>query len=220
MSTRSPISRLPTGRRAWVLIAGAAVISIVGLAGLGYALGYIGGSSTSTGVAPHFVDQAASAGLNHTYGGGAAYDVGGGVAVFDCDDDGRPDVYLAGGADPAALYRNDSPVGGDLAFTKLPDATTDLTGVEGAYPIDIDGDGKVDLAVLRLGETELLRGLGGCRFERANEKWSFDGGNDYATAFSATWEGANLMPTLALGRYLKLDAAGKPTLDCAESELL
>ena len=213
-------SRLPAGRRAWVLIAGAAVISIVGLAGLGYGLGYIGGSSTSTGAVPRFVDQAASAGLSHTYAGGADYDVGGGVAVFDCDDDGRPDVYLAGGADPAALYRNASRVGGDLAFTKLPDATTDLTGVQGAYPIDIDGDGKVDLAVLRLGETQLLSGLGGCRFERANEKWSFDGGNGYATAFSATWEAGNKMPTIALGRYLKLDAAGKPTLDCAESEIL
>jgi hypothetical protein len=211
--------RLPAGRRGWtVLIAGAAVVSIVGLAGLGYGLGYIGGPSY-VGAAPHFIDQAASAGLDHVYDGDTSYDVGGGVAVFDCDDDGRPDVYLAGGANPAALYRNDSTVGGDLAFTRLSDATTGLTGVQGAYPIDIDGDGKVDLAVLRLGETQLLRGLGGCRFERANEKWSFDGGG-YSTAFSATWEGANQLPTLAIGRYLKLDAAGKPTLDCDESELL
>ncbi len=68
--------------------------------------------------------------------------------------------------------------GKTLAFTPIPAATTDLTGVQGAYPIDIDGDGNVDLVVLRLGETELLRGLGGCRFEKANAAWSFDGGND------------------------------------------
>ena len=37
--------------------------------------------------------------------------VGGGVAAFDCDDDGRPELYLAGGANPAALFHNDSPVG-------------------------------------------------------------------------------------------------------------
>jgi enediyne biosynthesis protein E4 len=213
------MSRLTIGRRGWALIAGAAVISFVGLAGLGYGLGYIGGSSF-VGTAPRFIDQAASAGLNHVYDGDASYDVGGGVAVFDCDDDGFADVYLAGGANAAALYRNDSTVGGDLAFTKLSDPTTDLTGVQGAYPIDIDGDGEVDLAVLRLGETQLLRGLGGCRFERANERWAFDGGDAYSTSFSATWEGTNQLPTLAVGRYLKVDAAGKPTLDCDQSELL
>jgi hypothetical protein len=213
-------SRLPANRRLWALVGGAVVLAIVGLAGLGYGLGYIGKEDESGVAAPRFVDQAASAGLNHTYDGDASYDVGGGVAVFDCNDDGRPDVYLAGGANAAALYRNDSTVGGNLAFTQLADGTTDLTGVEGAYPIDIDGDGEVDLAVLRLGETELLRGLGGCKFERANERWSFDGGNAYSIAFSASWEGANLLPTLAVGRYLQLDAAGKPTLDCAESELL
>ena len=36
--------------------------------------------------------------------------------MFDCDGDGRPDVYLAGGEQPAALFRNDSPVGGALRF--------------------------------------------------------------------------------------------------------
>jgi hypothetical protein len=39
--------------------------------------------------------------------------------------------------------------------------------VTGAYPLDVDGDGHLDLAVLRLGENVVLRGLGGCRFERA-----------------------------------------------------
>ena len=60
----------------------------------------------------------------------------------------------------------------------------------GAYPLDIDGDGTVDLAVLRIGENVLLRGLGGCRFERANERWGFDGGDRITMAFSATWEGS------------------------------
>ena len=97
-------------------------------------------------------------------------------------------MYLAGGSDPAALYRNESPVGGAFRFSQLADPTTDLTRVTGAYPIDIDGDGSTDLAVLRVGENVLLRGLGDCRFERANEASGFDGGDVWTTAFSATWE--------------------------------
>jgi hypothetical protein len=216
------MSGIHVSRRLAALIGGIVIVSVVGLAAIGYELGYLGGNGTPTTAAgaPHFVEQTATAGLSLVYGGDSSYEVGGGVAVFDCNGDGRPDIYLAGGGNPAALYRNDSPVGGDLKFTQLHDPATDLTGVEGAYPIDIDGDGNADLVVLRLGETELLRGLGGCRFERANEAWAFDGGNAYATAFSATWEGANSLPTLAVGHYRKLDAAGKPTLDCADSELL
>jgi enediyne biosynthesis protein E4 len=215
--------RIPRRRRTAAIVGGVAIVAIVGVAVAGYGLGNLGGSAspTTAGGTPHFVEQTAGSGLSHTYGGGDAYVVGGGVAVFDCNGDGRPDIYLAGGSNPAAVYRNDSPVGGKtLTFTRIPDAAADLTGVQGAYPIDIDGDGNVDLVVLRLGETELLRGLGGCRFEKANARWSFDGGNDYATAFSATWEGSNALPTLAIGHYLKLDATGNPTLDCAESELV
>ena len=104
------------------------------------------------------------------------YSVGGGVAVLDCDADGRPDLYLAGGSGPAALYRNESPVGGSLRFARIADPAADLTGVIGAYPIDMDGDGVVDLVVLRDGENVALRGLGGCRFERANEAWGLTAG--------------------------------------------
>ncbi|HEU0245033.1 MAG TPA: hypothetical protein VFQ75_14105, partial [Candidatus Limnocylindrales bacterium] len=47
--------------------------------------------------APRFVDETSSAGLVHTYDGNEDYDIGGGLAVLDCDGDGRPDVYAAGG---------------------------------------------------------------------------------------------------------------------------
>ena len=165
--------------------------------------------------APHFVEEALAAGIEHTYDGEFTYFVGGGVAAFDCDDDGRPDLYFAGGAEPAALYRNSSPVGGALSFESIADAATDLEAVTGAYPLDVDGDGTTDLAVLRVGENVLLRGLGGCRFERANEAWGFEGGDAWTAAFSATWEGDAALPTLAFGNYLVLDDDGRPQADYA-----
>ena len=123
------------------------------------------------------------------------------MAAFDCDGDGKPELYLAGGTRPAALFRNESPIGGALRFARLSDPTTDLEAVTGAYPLDIDGDGVTDLAVLRHGENVLLRGLGDCRFERANEAWGFEGGNEWTTAFAATWETGSTWPTVAIGNY-------------------
>ncbi len=156
--------------------------------------------------APHFVEEAAAAGLRHAYDGEFEYFVGGGVAAFDCDEDGRSELYIAGGENPAGLFHNDSPIGGALRFSALADEATDLAGVTGAYPLDVDGDGNVDLAVLRFGENVLLRGLGDCRFERANEAWGIDGGDAWTAAFSATWEDEAGLPTLAFGSYVAKDA--------------
>lgn len=168
---------------------------------------------------PRFAEEASSAGIDHTYDGGFEYAVGGGVAAFDCNSDGRPDLYLAGGSGSAALYRNDSPIGGALRFTRLHDPATDLASVNGAYPIDIDGDGITDLVVLRNGENVLLRGVGGCRFERANERWGFDGGSSATTAFSATWEAGATLPTLAFGNYLD-PASNDPHHLCFDNALI
>lgn len=173
---------------------------------------------------PTFVEETTSAGLEHRYDGEFQFFTGGGVAVLDCDDDARPDLFIAGGAEPAGLYRNESQVGGALAFGKVPSETTDLTEVTGAYPLDIDGDDVVDLAVLRRGENVLLRGLGDCTFERANEAWGFDGGDGWTVSFSARWDPGAALPTLAVGDYLTVveypevpDCAGvslhRPTAD-------
>ena len=207
------------GRRNALIIGGAIVaLVVVAVAVVLLTLPRTTTPTTALG-APRFIDETAAAGLDHTYDGGPTFAVGGGIATFDCTGDGRPDLYLAGGSGPAALYRNDSPADGALAFTRLSDPATDLPDVLGAYPIDIDGDGQVDLAVLRAGETVILRGLGGCRFERANERWSIDGGMADTTAFSATWEDSAGLPTLALARYLTLDAS-TDAASCADNALL
>jgi hypothetical protein len=195
--------------------------SLIGAVAIGSGAIRLGGATPTMALGPpHFVEEAVAAGLDHTYEGDFKFAVGGGIAVFDCNGDGKPEVYIAGGSRPAALYRNDSPIGGALRLNQIRDAATDLGDVNGAYPLDIDGDGQVDLAVLRAGESVLLRGLGGCRFERANETWTFDGGKSLATAFSATWEGSARLPTLAIGNYLGLDAASEPTTDCADNVLV
>jgi hypothetical protein len=167
---------------------------------------------------PHFVDEAQAAGVIHAYTGDFDYFVGGGLAAFDCNDDGRPELYFAGGTSPAGLFVNQSSPGSQLSFVARPDPVTDLTAVTGAYPIDFDGDGQTDLAVLRHGENVLLRGLGNCRFERANEEWAFNGGNDWSTAFSAKWDRGARWPTIAVGNYLTPEAANG-TQQCVDDQL-
>ena len=177
------------------------------------------GTPTSAMAAPHFVEEASAAGIDHRYDGEFEFFVGGGVAVFDCDADGRPDLYLAGGSGPAALYHNESRPTGRLRFSRLPHPETDLVRVTGAYPLDIDGDGRVDLAVLRLGENVLLRGLGDCRFERANEGWGFEGADASTTAFSATWEESAAWPTFAFGNYVNEESTDR-SRHCYDNELI
>ncbi len=169
---------------------------------------------------PKFVDDTLTSGLSQRYDGPDIYQVGGGVAVFDCDGDRLPDLYLAGGEGPAALYRNRSTIGGALRFERVASPTTDLTSVNGAYPLDVDGDGIVDLAVLRIGQNVLLRGLGNCTFERANDAIGFVGIDGHTTAFSASWEGNASLPTLAIGHYLALDATDHDTDTCDDNALL
>ena len=173
------------------------------------------GSDSQASAAPHFVEESVSAGIEHTYTGEFEFFVGGGVATFDCDDDGFDDLYFAGGAEPAALYRNASTVGGALQFAEQPSPVTDLTEVTGAYPLDIDSDGLVDLAVLRRGGNVILRGLGDCRFDDAGDEFGIPAGDDWTVAFSATWEADHALPTLAFGNYLVPDS-----YTCGDSQLL
>ncbi len=203
--------RMPSLR--WV----AGSILVVTVAAAGSALLRTGGSpaTATAAAAPRFVDETNGSGIDHSYSGAFEYFVGGGVAAFDCDADGRDDLYFAGGSEPAALYRNRSPVGGGLRFDRQASSVTDLPAVTGAFPLDIDSDRTVDLVVLRRGGSVVLRGLGDCRFIAADEQLGLDGGDAWTTAFSATWEGSNALPTLAFGSYLR-----KEELTCADSRLM
>ena len=77
-----------------VLLATGIAAGIAGLAGGATLLGIAPWLPATPGPAPHFVDETASSGLDFTYDGPFAYAVGGGVAVFDCNGDGREDLII------------------------------------------------------------------------------------------------------------------------------
>ena len=182
------------------------------------AVGVSSFAQEGTPLIPKFVDETQSSGVSSRYDGEWEYMVGGGVAVFDCNDDGFPDMYIAGGTNKATLYRNLSVTGGALRFKRDPGAL-EVTGVTGAYPLDVDSDGRMDLVVLRVGENIVYRGLGNCRFSRANESWGFQGGNDWSVAFSATWERGANFPTVAVGNYIDRNETDDPWGKCTPNVL-
>jgi hypothetical protein len=178
-----------------------------------------GCSQPEVGRAPRFVEETTTAGLSHIYDGDWEFFVGGGVAVFDCNGDGRPDLFFTGGSNPTSLYRNESPTGGALRFVRESDSGLEVKAASGAYPLDVDADGLIDVALLRVGENLLFRGRGNCRFERANESWHFSGGKEWTTAFSARWEAGSDWPTLAVGNYVDRERPGTPFGTCHDNFL-
>lgn len=167
----------------------------------------------SAPVVPRFVEETESAGLFSRFEGEDEYMVGGGVATFDCDDDGLPELYVTAGVGKARLYRNRSVRGQALKLQEFRSGL-ETTNAIGAYPLDIDGDGLTDLVVLRVGEVQVYRGRGQCRFERANEAWNLHTGNGWHTAFSATWDAGQTWPTLAIGTYVDRSKPDFPWGSC------
>ncbi len=169
------------------------------LACRGAALGLMSAAVLAQPAVPRFVEETELAGLQVRFDGEAEFVVGGGVAVFDCDGDGLPELYVTAGVNRSKFYRNRSARGAALKLQEERSGL-ELTNAIGAYPLDIDADGHADLLVLRVGELQLFRGLGQCRFERA--PWPLRGGNAWHTAFAATWEKGQEWPTLAVGTYV------------------
>ena len=161
---------------------------------------------------PRFQNRADHLPIEHIYSGGWEHFVGGGVAVFDCNGDSLPELFAAGGENAARLFLNTSQPGGDLSFT-LGDIP-EITGVTGAYPLDIDSDGLTDLAILRVGANQLWRGGTDCSFTDASADWGLAPDTRWTTAFSATWEPGQNWPTLAFGNYVNRDDPDGPFEAC------
>jgi hypothetical protein len=117
----------------------------------------------------------------------------GGIAVFDYDGDGRPDIYFTNGAPIPSLeksspkywnrlYRNE----GGMKFRDV----TEEAGVAGAgYSMgaaaaDFDNDGRTDLFVAGVNRNILYRNLGGGKFEDVTAKAGITSGE---WAVAAGW---------------------------------
>lgn len=166
---------------------------------------------------PRFVNRASNLPAPIIYGGEWEQFVGGGVAIFDCNADARPDLFVAGGTNPATLLVNDSAPLGDISFTA--GAIPEMLGVTGAYPLDFDGDDVLDLAVLRVGPDLFLKGGPACSFTDATAAWGLTTGDQWSTAFSATWEAGQSWPTIAIGHYVDRSRADGPFEACDTNTL-
>ncbi|SHE88124.1 Repeat domain-containing protein [Litoreibacter ascidiaceicola] len=160
----------------------------------------IGNCVGSTAAAEIRFEDMSSGIPEHVYDGGWEHFVGGGVAVFDCDQNGLADVFAAGGENPAMLLRN---VGG---FGFEPVSIEPITNVTGAYPIDIDADGWTDLYVMRVGPDVVLKGQAGCQFSDVTSQWGIPQTDRWTTSLTAWWED-DARPVIALGHYV--DRANK-----------
>lgn len=153
----------------------------------------------------------------HSYTGGWEHFVGGGLAAFDCNGDGLPELFAAGGATASVLLRNAS-TPDLLRFVEDTPTALQITGVIGAYPLDIDSDGNLDLVVLRVGENLLLRGGADCTFTPFTGL-GFTSSDRWTTAFSATWEAGQSLPTLAFGNYVDRANPKGPFRTCDVNDL-
>ncbi|MEM8630991.1 MAG: CRTAC1 family protein [Pseudomonadota bacterium] len=184
-----------------------------------HALLFLAATPALADTGARFVDRSNELATGHIYAGGWEHFVGGGVAVMDCNSDSFADFLAAGGENRARLFINTTKsAGAPLRFDALGEIPR-TEGVTGAYPLDIDSDGILDLAVLRVGANQLWRGLGGCRFEDASTDWGFEGGGAWSTAFSATWEPGLTRPTLAIGNYVDRNDPAGPFGTCADNTI-
>jgi len=148
---------------------------------------------------------------------------GGGIALFDCDNDGKLDIavvndttinrYLAGGDPMITLYHQDG-TGSALHFTDITQAaglTTRGYGMAIAVG-DYDNDGLPDLYVTGYGHNVLYHNLGGCRFEDVTERAGVAVGGFSTGAAWADYDRDGRLD-LFVARYVRADLHHLPPPD-------
>ena len=118
----------------------------------------------------------------------------GGVAVFDYDNDGWPDIYVANGATVPALVKADASYSNRLFRNNRDGTFTDVTAKAGVggdgfcmgvAAADYDNDGNVDLFVTGVRTQTLFRNRGDGTFENVTRKAGLE--SDGRWSIAAGW---------------------------------
>ena len=145
---------------------------------------------------------------------------GGGIALFDCDNDGKLDLavvndstieqYRKGGDLMITLYHQDgsSPAIHFTDVTKASGLTTRGWGMAIAVG-DYDNDGLPDLYVTGYGHNVLYHNLGNCKFEDVTAKAGVQGGGFSTGAAWADYDRDGKLD-LFVARYVKTDVNHLP----------
>ncbi|HEY1987549.1 MAG TPA: CRTAC1 family protein [Terracidiphilus sp.] len=163
-------------------------------------------ASPSVLVPGHFVDVTEKSGIRfvhqapHTSRKYLIETMGSGVALFDCDNDGRLDIFLANGApyaDPTPkgfIPQKAGPEDWNRLYRQKPDGTfediTEKAGLKGVgYSMgvavaDYDNDGNEDLFVSGYGGNRLYHNNGNCKFTDVTEQAGV-GGSGWSS--SSAW---------------------------------
>lgn len=140
---------------------------------------------------------------------------GGGIALLDCDNDGRLDIavvndstieqYLKGGDLMVTLYHQDTTASG-LHFTDATrSAGLSTTGWGMGIAVgDFDNDGLPDMYVTGYGHNVLYHNLGGCRFEDVTAKAGVQAGGFSTGAAWADYDRDGKLD-LFVARYVHTD---------------
>jgi enediyne biosynthesis protein E4 len=144
--------------------------------------------------------------------------ISGGVALFDCDNDGKLDILVAndatieeakrGGMPMATLYHQ----GESLKFTEI----TQQAGLihkgwgMGIAVADYDNDGLPDIYVTGYGGNVLYHNLGNCKFEDVTQKTGVAGGGFSSGAAWADYDRDGHLD-LFVSRYVHTDLNHLPT---------
>ena len=146
--------------------------------------------------------------------------MGSGVALFDCDNDGRLDIYFVNGAPftdptpPGTIPQKTGPEYWNRLYHQKPDGTfediTEKAGLQGVgYGMgvavgDYDNDGNEDLYVTGYGGNRLYHNDGHCKFTDVTDKAGVAGGGWSSSAAWVDLDNDGLLD-LVVARYVTWD---------------